>query len=108
MQDRLVFKYPPYYRLVRLSVRHKDEALTCQASGFLASVLRQIYGERVLGPEYPLVSRVNTYYIRDILIKIERTPLVEKMKQRLLQCLEDFWKDTRFRKVRVVVDVDPV
>ena len=107
LQDRLVFKYPPFYRLVRLSVRHKDEGLAKDASDALALVLRQVYGDRVLGPEYPMVSRINTYYIRDILVKLEKGPLIEKMKQRMRQCLEELWKNARFRTVRVIVDVDP-
>ena len=107
LQDRLVFKYPPFYRLVRLSVRHKDEHLVREASEALALILRKIYGDRVLGPEYPLVARINTYYIRDILIKFERSPLIERMKQRLRECLEEFWKDVRWRRVRILVDVDP-
>ena len=77
------------------------------AADCLASILRQVYGERVLGPEYPLVSRINTYYIRDILVKFEKSPMIEKMKQRLKGILESFWKDVRWRRVRVLVDVDP-
>ena len=78
-----------------------------EASEALALILRKIYGDRVLGPEYPLVARINTYYIRDILIKFERSPLIERMKQRLRECLEEFWKDVRWRRVRILVDVDP-
>lgn len=107
LQDRLIFKYPPFYRLVRLSVRHKDDSIVRDAADCLASILRQVYGERVLGPEYPLVSRINTYYIRDILVKFEKSPMIEKMKQRLKGILESFWKDVRWRRVRVLVDVDP-
>ena len=53
------------------------------------------------------MARINTYYIRDILIKFERSPLIERMKQRLRECLEEFWKDVRWRRVRILVDVDP-
>lgn len=107
LQDRLVFKYPPFYRLARLSVRHKDESLVREAAAALAFVLRQIYGDRVIGPEYPLVSRINTYYIQDIQIKFEKGPMIEKMKQRLTECLKEFWRDARWRRVRVLVDIDP-
>ncbi|MDE6494588.1 MAG: primosomal protein N' [Bacteroidales bacterium] len=107
IEERLSFHYPPFYRLICVSVRHKDEAVVCAAADFLARRLTEIYGGRVLGPEYPLVSRINTYYIRDILLKIERTPQIERMKERLRECVGDFSAMPEYRSVRVVVDVDP-
>lgn len=107
LQERLTFQYPPFYRLIRLSVRHKDERLVGQASAFLAEQLRMKLGDRVLGPQFPMVSRINLYYLREILIKIERSPKSEAMKKSVLEALDDFYADTAFRAVRVVIDVDP-
>ena len=107
IQERMLFRYPPFYRLIRLSLRHKDEALVFEAGRALAGDLKNIFGERVLGPQYPIVSRINTYYIQEILLKIERTPQIERMKARLQQCIDRFLSDNRFAKLRVVVDVDP-
>ncbi|MDE6629943.1 MAG: primosomal protein N', partial [Bacteroidales bacterium] len=107
LQERLTFQYPPFYRLVRLSVRHKDERLVGQASAALAEKLRMKLGERVLGPQFPMVSRINLYYIREILIKIERSSKSEAMKKSVWDVLDDFYADTAFRAVRVVIDVDP-
>lgn len=107
IQDRLAFRYPPFFRMLKLSLRHKDETLVQEAAVALAERMRQIYGERVLGPDYPLVSRINTYYIRDIVLKMERGALVEPMKRRLVECIDDFRKESRYVPVRIVVDVDP-
>lgn len=107
IQERLSFHYPPFYRLIRLSLRHKDEMLLGEAARFLAQELRKIFGERVLGPEYPMVSRINTYYIQEILLKIERNPKMEQMKARLLECTDRFVANHRWGNIRVVVDVDP-
>lgn len=107
LQERLTFQYPPFYRLIRLSVRHKDESLVGRASASLAEQLRMKLGDRVLGPQFPMVSRINLYYLREILIKIERSPKSEAMKKSVMEVLDDFYADTAFRSVRVVIDVDP-
>lgn len=107
IQDRLMFRYPPFYRLIRLSVRHREEDLVWQAAQDLGTALRQVFGSRVLGPEFPVVSRINLYHIRDILLKLERSPQVEEMKKALMGILDDFWANPSYRQVRVVIDVDP-
>lgn len=107
IQDRLAFRYPPFYRMVRLSLRHKDERLLQEAAAFLAERLRSVFDTRVLGPDYPIVSRINTYHIRDILLKFERGAQVEAMKTRLQQCLDEFRSESRYRSLRIVTDVDP-
>lgn len=108
IEERMMFRYPPFYRLISVGVRHKEENVVCAAADFLARRLTNLYGERVLGPEYPLVSRINTYYIRNILLKIERTtPQIERMKARLGECIHEFLSVPEYRSIRVVVDVDP-
>lgn len=105
--DRLAFHYPPFYRLVKLSLRHKEEHCVQEASCLLAEMMRKVYGERVLGPDCPIVSRISNYYIRDILLKMERGALVEPMKKRLQECIDIFQRQSRFKNVRIIVDVDP-
>ena len=107
LQDRLQFQYPPFYRLVRLSVRHKDAGLVWQAAQDLAAALRAVFPSGVLGPEFPMVSRINLYHIRDILLKQPRSASVEEWKRALAQVLEAFSAEPAYRSVRVVADVDP-
>jgi primosomal protein N' (replication factor Y) len=105
--DRRKFKYPPFYRLVLVKLKHKDPAVLNKASEELAKRLRKLFGNRVLGPEYPLVSRIMNYYLKQILVKIERSSSQTEMKRKLMQEMEDFGRLKEFSPLRLVIDVDP-
>lgn len=105
--DRRKFKYPPYYRLVLVRLKHKDPEILNKASDLLAARLRKLFGNRILGPEYPLVSRIMTYYLKQIIIKIDRSASQTEMKKKLLAEIGEFSKIKDFGALRVVIDVDP-
>ena len=105
--DRRKFKYPPYYRLIMVKLKHKDQAVLNRASDVLAARLRKLFGNRILGPEYPLVSRIMNFFLKQIIIKIDRSASQTEVKRKLLQELEDFNKQKYFGALRVVIDVDP-
>lgn len=105
--ERRNFGYPPFVRLIELSLRHKDRELVDYASAKLAEALREKLVERVLGPEYPSVARIKNQYYKTILIKLERDLSAAKVKAMVNDKLIDFKKDKELGKVRVVVDVDP-
>jgi primosomal protein N' (replication factor Y) len=105
--DRRKFKYPPFYRLVLVKVKHREAAVLNKASDELAKRLRKLFGNRVLGPEYPLVSRIMNYYLKQIMIKIERSASQTEMKKKLMQEIEEFSKLKEFSPLRLVIDVDP-
>jgi primosomal protein N' (replication factor Y) len=105
--DRRKFKYPPYYRLVLVRLKHKDAAILNKASDVLAGRLRKVFGNRILGPEYPLVSRIMTYYLKQIIIKIDRSASQTEMKKKLLAEISEFSKIKDFGALRMVIDVDP-
>lgn len=107
LSERRRFLYPPYCRLVRVSVRHKEERVLDEACRTLSDALRQTFGPRVLGPEYPMVSRISTYYIKNFLLKLERGRQLETMKASLALILERFAALPAYRSCRIVVDVDP-
>lgn len=107
LSERKRFLYPPYCRLVQVSVRHKEEAVLDAACQTLSDALRQTFGARVLGPEYPMVSRISTYYIKNFLLKLERGRQLETMKETLVLILERFAALPDYRSCRIVVDVDP-
>jgi primosomal protein N' (replication factor Y) len=106
--ERKNFHYPPFFRLIRLTIRHKDPDLVDYASDKLAEMLRNVLGRRVLGPEFPLVSRIKNYYNKNILIKIERQAAVSKAKEVIEKQLLDFQSEKEFKPVRVIIDVDPM
>jgi primosomal protein N' (replication factor Y) len=107
MADRNKFHYPPYYRLIILKLKHKDFKILNKAAGELATDLRGSLGKRVLGPEYPLVSRIRNLYIKQIMVKMERGPNAVQIKDQIKRTIDEFQKMQVYRQVRVIVDVDP-
>ena len=108
LADRYKFRYPPYYRLVTIRLRHRDYQLLNRAAAYLSKGLRGYLEKRVLGPEYPLVSRIKNLYIKQILVKIERPSPLKSYKQMILKSVEDLHQVKEFGQVRVVLDVDPL
>jgi len=105
--ERRNFKYPPFYRIIHLSLRHKDPVFLNRAADVLASELRADFGNRILGPEYPMVSRVRNLYIKQIIVKVERGPEFARLRRTLQIHIDAFEGDQEFKSVRVSVDVDP-
>lgn len=106
--ERKNYQYPPFYRLIKLDVKHTDQDLVHDAAKRLASLLRQQLAERVLGPEPPLVARVRNNFIQTITLKIERKNIsISKVKELIKQALLHFELDKKNKGVRVQIDVDP-
>ncbi len=108
LAERNQFHYPPYHRLVRLSLKSKDHVLLDNGAHYLAEKLREQFGARVLGPEFPPVSKIRDEYVKNILIKIEREANSTKLKEMLAKELQLFRTNPDFKKLKVVPDVDPV
>ncbi|MBU1011391.1 MAG: primosomal protein N' [Bacteroidetes bacterium] len=107
IQERINFKYPPFYRLIEIRLKHKDYNILNAASAELANKLRAHFGELVLGPEYPMVSRIKNLYIKHILLKTEKTNALGKAKLELKEILDQFNKNRKFTGVSMIIDVDP-
>jgi primosomal protein N' (replication factor Y) len=105
--ERLQFEYPPFSRLIFLYVKHKDADLLNVAAQRLANELKGQLGKRVLGPEQPLVARVRNYYIRQIIIKVERQVAIQKVKEVLKSTMLNFNAEKLYKGVLLQVDVDP-
>lgn len=108
LMERRNFKYPPFYRLIVLQLQHKDEGTASAAANELAAMLKEKLGKRVIGPEFPIVSRIKGLYLKNILIKLERTSETNQLKLELKNILNLFESGGKFKAARVVVDVDPV
>jgi primosomal protein N' (replication factor Y) len=106
--DRKNFNYPPYYRLIEMKVIHKDVNMVNVASKFIADNLKQHFGKRVLGPEFPLVSRIRNLYNKTILLKMEREGSVVQAKKIINDILIQFKSTPDFKSVRIQMDVDPM
>jgi len=105
--ERRNFLYPPFYRLIRLTVVHKEPEVVNRSADELAAVLRDHFPDRVLGPEFPLVSRIRNLYHKQMLLKVEREASLKKARTVLKTALTDFYSIESNRKVRVITDVDP-
>ena len=108
IQERQDFNYPPFSRLIKLTVRHADKAMSQQAADRLAAELTDALGSsRVLGPEQPLVERIRNLFLFDILIKIERDKVnVKAVKAYIQDRINDILTDKGLRQVSIVIDVD--
>ncbi|MEA1896824.1 MAG: primosomal protein N', partial [Bacteroidota bacterium] len=106
MLERKAFKYPPYYKLIKITLKHKDLNSLNKGSIFLGNRLKQVFGARVLGPEFPLISKIHKWHLKSLLIKIERDRSYTKAKIILQTEINKLEKE--FRQMLVVVDVDPL
>ncbi|MEJ2595486.1 MAG: primosomal protein N', partial [bacterium] len=86
---------------------HKEAKLLNKASGEYGQLLRKHFGNLVFGPEYPMVSRIRNYYIKQILIKQPRTAKMADVKHIILSVDEEFRKIAKYKAIRVLFDVDP-
>lgn len=108
LNEREKFNYPPFTRLIQLSTRHADPNLINQAAADLSQRLRKLFGKRVLGPEYPNVSRIRNLYLKNILIKFEKGISLVKAKEEIQKAIMQMHAVPEFRGVKVMIDVDPV
>ncbi|MBP5136025.1 MAG: primosomal protein N' [Paludibacteraceae bacterium] len=108
MTERKMFKYPPFFRLIYVELRHRDQGVTNAAADFMATAMRKVFGWRVLGPDNPPVPRIQNKYIRRIVLKIEATSSNVQAKALLRSASEQMLAIDRFKSVIVSLDVDPV
>jgi len=105
--ERKQFHYPPFTRLIFINVKHKDANVLNAAALRFANLLKAQLGTRVLGPEQPLVSRIRNYYIRQIIIKSDKSTAIQKVKSVLKQTIVDFNTENTYKGVIMQIDVDP-
>jgi primosomal protein N' (replication factor Y) (superfamily II helicase) len=106
-EDRMAFNYPPFCRLIKINLKHKDKNLLNNFAEILGHDLKKQFGKRVLGPEFPLISQVQLWYIKTIMIKIEREKPTSKAKELIAGTIARVEKEKGASGLRVVVDVDP-
>ncbi len=108
MLNRRQFGYPPFYRLVMIKLKHKDFKKLNPAATALSSMLRPIFKQDLLGPEYPIVSRVKNLYIKQMLIKFNREHNAQQVKDIIMKQIKLFQLDPDYKSVIVQIDVDPM
>ena len=108
IEERSMFRYPPFYRLVYVYLKHRKQEVLDQAADLMANVLRQGLGERILGPDLPPVARIQTLFIKKIVVKVEQQASLSKVRAYLRQVQRMIVEDERFRSLLVYYDVDPM
>ena len=108
LNERYKFSYPPYFRLIEIRLKARDERELDRMSSELAKELRRLFARRVLGPTVPYVNRVRNLYQRHLLLKIEKTMSVSEVKRKLMAALTAFRTKPENRQLILQLDVDPV
>ncbi len=108
LEQRKKYKYPPYYRLIQITVKHKQKPVTEAAAELAAKELRAVFGARVLGPEAPLISRIKNRYIQTVILKIEKKISPQKAKKYINSVINKVKTKDRFKYVLFIADVDPM
>lgn len=105
--ERKNFFYPPFYKMIEFSLKHKDENIVNSGSQVFCDKLREIFKERVIGPEFPVVPKINNYYIKTIKLKIERDAPEKKIKERIHEIIDSFFSAPYYKSIRLSIDIDP-
>ena len=108
LKERQQFSYPPFFRLIYIYPKHRDETILNSVACSYATRLRQVFAHRILGPDLPPVARIQSLYIRKIVLKVENNASMAKVRELLYQAQDDMLKDERFKSVTVYYDVDPM
>ncbi|MEJ7558902.1 MAG: primosomal protein N' [Pedobacter sp.] len=107
LEERKRFHYPPFTKLIFINIKHKDADVLNVAAQKFATALRQHLGSRVLGPEQPMIARIRNYYIKQVIIKSDKTTSVTKVKSVLKEVVLQFQTEKEYRGVNFQIDVDP-
>jgi primosomal protein N' (replication factor Y) len=106
LQERWQYKYPPYYRLIKITLKHRDYNKVDSGVNWLFKSLYNSFGEHVLGPTAPAVSRIRNQYIKNIVIKIPPKQSLANTKNQLTKIKNSFEAVKDFRPIRFIIDVD--
>lgn len=108
LEERRLYNYPPFTRVINIYLKHRDLNVVADASMRYAKRLHDLFGNRVFGPEEPHVSRVQSLYIRKIMLKVETEASMRKVKEILRSVYEEFMTEKSLRSLLVYYDVDPM
>ena len=108
LRERKEFMYPPYYRLVKILLKHRHREVLNEASEQLKKELQKTFGYRVLGPQDPLIGRVQNYHLKHVIIKIEKEKSPSKSKEIIRKITTKVQASEKFKSLQVHYDVDPL
>ena len=106
LHDRYEYKYPPYYKLLKLIIKHREYNIVDISSNILANELKPVFGKLLLGPEDALIPRVKNSYIKELLIKIPKGKSLKQAKNIILSKVHKVQEYKELRYVKISIDVD--
>lgn len=105
--ERKNYFYPPFYKMIEFTLKHSDEHLVDKGATEFAAALREVFKERVIGPEFPVIRRIQNQFLKSIKVKIEKDVSDKKIKERIQQLVDAFYSVPFNRSIRIIVNVDP-
>lgn len=106
LDERHIYKYPPIYRMIKITLKHKDYQKVNVGADWYARSLRTVFDTHVLGPEFPPVARIRNQYLKHILVKIPQKQSLAKTKEAIIKINNSFLSVKDFRAIRVILNVD--
>lgn len=108
IEERQNFNYPPFTRVIYIYLKHRNNDTLSEIATIYASRMRELFGNRVFGPEEPIISRIQSLYIRKIMLKVEINASMKKVKQILRDTFEQMHQQPRMKGMIIYYDVDPM
>lgn len=106
LDERWQYHYPPFYRIIKITLRHKDFIRVDEGANWLGTSLTNIFKDQILGPTTPAISKIRNYYIRHIIIKIPPKQSIGITKNNILRVKNSFQAVKQFRSIKLNIDVD--
>jgi primosomal protein N' (replication factor Y) len=106
--ERKIFRYPPYYRLIKVVVKHQNKDRLDTSALHLATAFRNVFNRNVLGPEYPVISRIQNWFQKEILIKLPRDGKIQEAKDKIMEIIAHAKSLPNNSNLIVYADVDPM
>ncbi len=108
LEERLMFRYPPFHRLINITIKHRDKTRCDRAARMLGAFINQSLGDRVLGPQAPPINRIQNLFLNKLLVKIEKDVSVKRVKRTIGQAINWVKTDAELKYVIFQIDVDPM
>lgn len=106
--ERHHFAYPPFTRLMNLTLKHRDESIVASAAHASSKALIPILKDHILGPEPPYIPRINNYYLQQMLVRLEKKAESEELKHQVIHLVRQVLQRPEFKQVKLQIDVDPL
>lgn len=108
LEERRKFRYPPFYRIINIYIKHRDCKTTEEIANIMAEMMHRIFGNRILGPDKPPVSRIQTLHIRKIVLKVENGLDIKFVKEQLRTIYRQMQENKKYKSFLINYDVDPM